>query len=180
MRIISGKYRGRRINPPAGFKARPTTDYARESLFNILTNRIDFEAVEVLDLFSGTGSISYEFASRGAIAVHSVERDLRNFSFIRKMVGEMNLSNVRPVHIDVKAFLKACSFRYDLIFADPPYDLPWLEELPDIVMNAAVLKNEGIFILEHSKNISFNGNEFFYEHRGYGSVNFSFFRTSSI
>jgi 16S rRNA (guanine966-N2)-methyltransferase len=177
VRIISGKYRGRRINPPAGFNARPTTDYARESLFNILNNRIDFEAVEVLDLFSGTGSISYEFASRGALTVHLVEKDARSIAFIRRMADEMKLLNVKPLHVDVKAYLRACRYKYDIIFADPPYDLPWLSELPDLTINASILKGDGIFILEHPKSYNFAGHKYFFEHRDYGSVNFSFFRT---
>lgn len=176
MRIISGKYRGRKIYPPAGFKARPTTDYSRESLFNILTNRIDFEAVEVLDLFSGTGSISYEFASRGAMTVHLVERDARNISFIREMIREMDLKNVRALHIDVKAYLKTCRYAYDIVFADPPYDLPWLESLPDLVLGAGILKKNGFLILEHPGSITFAGHGNFSEHRNYGSVNFTFFR----
>jgi len=177
VRIISGKYRGRRINPPAGFSARPTTDYARESLFNILNNRIDFEAVEVLDLFSGTGSISYEFASRGAQTVHLVEKDARTISFIRRMVDDMKLTNVRPLHVDVKAFIRACHYKYDIVFADPPYELSWLPELPDLIMESSVLKDDGIFILEHPKSYHFAGSRYFFEHRDYGSVNFSFFRS---
>ena len=176
MRIISGKYKGRKINPPAGFSARPTTDYARESLFNILNNRIDFESVEVLDLFSGTGSISYEFASRGALSVHLVEKDGRNISFIRRMVEEMKLINIKPLHIDVKAYLKACHHKYDIVFADPPYELQWLSELPDLVTGASVLKNDGFFVLEHPRSYHFAGHKYFFEHRDYGSVNFSFFR----
>jgi 16S rRNA (guanine(966)-N(2))-methyltransferase RsmD len=175
LRIISGKYRGKRINPPAGFKARPTTDYARESLFNILTNRIDFESVEVLDLFSGTGSISFEFASRGAQNVHLVEKDYKSIAFIRKIKEEMGMSNVKPVHIDVKAYLRACSYKYDIVFADPPYELPWLQEIPDLVMGAGILKPGGFFVLEHPKHVEFTAHKSFYEHRNYGSVNFSFF-----
>ena len=175
MRIISGKYRGRRINPPQGFKARPTTDYARESLFNILANRIDFEDTEVLDLFSGTGSISYEFASRGAITVHLVEKDIRNISFIRKTINEMKIENVKALHVDVKAYLKTCRYRYDIVFADPPYDLPWLNEIPDLLLQTGILKETGVFILEHPKGTSFTSHRNFTEHRDYGSVNFSFF-----
>lgn len=175
MRIISGRYRGKQINPPAGFKARPTTDFARESLFNILTNRIDFESVAVLDLFSGTGSISYEFASRGVKEVHLVEQDSKNIRFIRKMISEMKLENVKALHIDVKAFLKTCTYKYDLIFADPPYDLPWLKDIPDLVIGADILNGAGFFILEHPKDYSFNTYPEFFEHRNYGSVNFSFF-----
>jgi 16S rRNA (guanine966-N2)-methyltransferase len=180
LRIVSGKYRGRRINPPSSFTARPTTDYARESLFNILTNRIDFEAVNVLDLFSGTGSISYEFASRGAMAVHLVEKDSKHISFIRKMVNEMGIDNIKPIHIDVKAYLKACKFKYDIVFADPPYDLSWFETIPDLVTSSGVMKDDGFFILEHPKRITFNSHKNFFEHRNYGSVNFSFFKALGI
>jgi 16S rRNA (guanine966-N2)-methyltransferase len=176
LRIISGKYKGRRVNPPSNFKARPTTDYARESLFNILNNRIDFESVNVLDLFSGTGSMSYEFASRGAEAVHLVEKDHHHIAFIRKMITEMNIENIKPIHIDVKAFLKTCTFKYDIVFADPPYNLDWLETLPDLVISSGVVNEEGFFILEHPKHLSFISHKNFFEHRNYGSVNFSFFR----
>jgi 16S rRNA (guanine966-N2)-methyltransferase len=180
LRIISGRYKGRRIDPPAGFTARPTTDYARESLFNILNNRIDFEAVNVLDLFAGTGSISYEFASRGTPEIHLVEKDPRHISFIRKMVEQMKLENIKPIHIDVKAFLKTCRFKYDIIFADPPYDLRWLGDIPDLVAEAEIMKDDGFFILEHPKNFSFNNHRSFFEHRNYGSVNFSFFKPGEI
>lgn len=176
MRIIGGRYGGRKISPPQGFRARPTTDYARESLFNILNNRIDFEAVEVLDLFSGTGSISYEFASRGAISVHLVEKDFRNISFIRSMKENLGFENIKAVHIDVKAFLKTCTAKYDIVFADPPYDLPWLGELPDKVTGAGVLKDEGFLILEHPGTFTFRQHSSYFEHRNYGHVNFSFFR----
>ena len=176
MRIISGRNKGRRINPPSGFSARPTTDYARESLFNILANRIDFEAVYVLDLFSGTGSISYEFASRGAHTVHLVEKDSKHLAFIRRMVHEMKFENIKPIHIDVKAYLNTCRFKYDIVFADPPYDLSWIDELPDLVISAGVISEDGFFILEHPKGSSFTTHKLFFEHRNYGSVNFSFFR----
>jgi 16S rRNA (guanine966-N2)-methyltransferase len=177
LRIISGKYKGRKINPPSNFTARPTTDYARESLFNILNNRIDFETVIVLDLFAGTGSISYEFASRGAQVVHLVEKEQRHISFIRKTVVEMKFENIKPIHIDVKAYLKTCRFKYDIVFADPPYKLTWLESLPDMVTSSGVIKEDGFFILEHPKEISFNSHKLFFEHRNYGNVNFSFFKS---
>ena len=176
MRIISGQHRGKQLKPPAGFRARPTTDYARESLFNILANRIDFESVTVLDLFSGTGSISYEFASRGATEIHLVEQDAQNIKFIRRMLSEMKMNNVRALHIDARAFLKTCSSKFDIIFADPPYNLPWLKEIPSLVMKAGILKDNGFFILEHPREISFKADPCFFEHRSYGSVNFSFFR----
>jgi len=176
LRIIGGKYRGRRINPPPGFKARPTTDFARESLFNILNNRVDFEDIIVLDLFSGTGSISYEFASRGTREVHLVEIDVKHVSGIRRIIRDMGMENIRCVHIDVRAYLKTCSAKYDIIFADPPYDLPWLKEIPSLVLGSEILKVDGFFVLEHPRNMSFTGEKGFFEHRNYGSVNFSFFR----
>ena len=178
MRIIGGKYKGRRIVPPGNLKARPTTDYARESLFNILNNRIDFEGLTVLDLFSGTGSISYEFASRGAGEVHLVERDVKHIAGIRRIIKDMEMTNIKPIHIDVRAYLKACKFKYDLVFADPPYELKWLKLLPDLISEANVIKEEGFIIIEHPKNMSFEGHKLFFEHRNYGGVNFSFFRGS--
>jgi 16S rRNA (guanine(966)-N(2))-methyltransferase RsmD len=176
LRIIGGKYRGRRIEPPSGFKARPTTDFAREALFNILENRVDFENTDVLDLFSGTGSISYEFASRGAGSIHLVEKDQKHISGINRIIRDLGFTNIRPVHIDVKTYLRTCRQRYDIVFADPPYDLPWLKELPDLVTGSGVMKDDGFFILEHPRSMTFSDHPLFFEHRNYGSVNFSFFK----
>jgi len=176
LRIIGGKYRGRRIDPPGNFKARPTTDFAREGLFNILNNRVDFETISVLDLFSGTGSISYEFSSRGAPEVHLVEKNFRHISGIKHIIRDMGFENIKVIHIDVNAYLKTCSNKYDIVFADPPFDLSWLKELPDLVTNAEVIKEDGFFILEHPKGLNFNCHKLFYEHRNYGGVNFSFFQ----
>lgn len=176
MRIIGGKYKGRVIDPIAGLKARPTTDFAKESLFNILNNRIDFETASVLDLFSGTGSISFEFASRGAETIHSVERDARNVTGIRKGTEKLGIENIRVIHIDVKAYLRTCNYKYDIVFADPPYDLDWLKDLPDLIIESAIMKTEGFFILEHPKRLNFSSHPGFFEHRNYGNVNFSFFR----
>jgi 16S rRNA (guanine(966)-N(2))-methyltransferase RsmD len=176
LRIIGGRFKGRRINPPSDFKARPTTDFAREGLFNILYNRVDFESINVLDLFSGTGSMSYEFASRGASSVHLVEKDIRHILGIKKIIRELDLENVKPIHIDVKAYLKTCSVKYDIVFADPPYELSWLNELPDIITQANIIKEDGFFILEHPRDLSFGSHKLFFEHRNYGGVNFSFFK----
>lgn len=176
MRIIGGKYKGRRITPPSNFKARPTTDFAREGLFNILNNRVDFEFISVLDLFSGTGSISYEFASRGTPEIHLIEKDPRHIAGIRTIIKEYDFQNIRPIHIDVKAYLKTCTVKYDIVFADPPYELSWLNEIPDLVMQSGVVKEDGFFILEHPRALSFTAHPYFYEHRSYGGVNFSFFR----
>lgn len=179
MRIIGGILKGRIIKPISGLKARPTTDFAKESLFNILSNRIDFNSVRVLDLFAGSGSISYEFASRGVKTVHSVERDLRHIASIRKAINELGLSTIKPIHIDVKAYLRTCVIKYDIVFADPPYDLLWLESIPEMVLSSGVLKEDGFFILEHPRSMDFRDHEMFFEHRSYGSVNFSFFKSSS-
>ena len=176
MRITGGKYGGRRINPPAGIRARPTTDFARVGLFNILNNRVVFEDITVLDLFSGTGSISFEFASRGALAVHLIEQDLKHIAGIRKIIKEIGFENIKTVHIDVRSYLKICSFKYDIVFADPPYDLRWLRDIPDRVFDSEIIKQDGFFILEHPKNMNFGSHKLFYEHRKYGGVNFSFFR----
>lgn len=176
MRIIGGRYRGRRITPPAGLRARPTTDFAREGLFNILSNRVDFEDIMVLDLFSGTGCISYEFASRGAREIHLVEKDIKHIAGIRKIIRDLELSNIKAIHIDVKAYLRTCTAKYDIVFADPPYDLSWLKEIPDLVTRSGIIRDDGFFILEHPRNMSFGNHSLFYEHRNYGGVNFSFFR----
>ena len=145
MRIIGGKYRGRRIDPPSNFKARPTTDFAREGLFNILNNRIDFETSSVLDLFSGTGSISYEFASRGAAQVHLIEKDPKHIAGIKRIINDIGFENIRTIHIDVRAYLKTCSIKYDIVFADPPYDLKWLKELPDLGNRIGSNKGRRVF-----------------------------------
>jgi len=176
LRITGGKYGSRIINPPAGLKARPTTDFARVGLFNILNNRIIYEELNVLDLFSGTGSISFEFASREVASVHLIEKDSRNISGIRRMIRELGFENIKAIHIDVKSYLKICKMKYDIVFADPPYDLPWLENLPDLVIDSGIIKKDGFFILEHPRKIKFSSHRLFFEHRNYGSVNFSFFR----
>jgi len=180
LRIIGGTHRGRRIEPPSNFRARPTTDFAREGLFNILSNRIDFESSYILDLFSGTGSISYEFASRGAVQVHLIDKDPKHIAGIKRIIKDIGFENIRPIHIDVKAYLKTCSIKYDVVFADPPFDLSWLKELPDLVTKSGVIKEDGFFILEHPRGLSFSNHKLFFEHRNYGGVNFSFFRPLNI
>jgi 16S rRNA (guanine966-N2)-methyltransferase len=176
LRIISGKYRGKIIHPPKNFKARPTTDLAKESLFNIIANQYDIGSISVLDLFSGTGSISYEFASRDCPVVHLVENDFKNFAFIAKKIKELGFDQIRANRANVRSYIITCQTKYDLIFADPPYDLSWLMELPDLVVNPALLKPGGLFILEHPQSVNFSGHPSLEEHRKYGGVNFSFFR----
>ena len=178
MRIIGGTHRGRRIVPPAGFRARPTTDFAREALFNILANRINFDEARVLDLFSGTGSISYEFASRGVPLIHLVEIDQRHIAGIKRIISEIGFTSIKAIHIDVRSFLKTCNEKYSVVFADPPYDLPWLKEIPSLVLKSNIIEEDGFFVMEHPRNMQFNDEPGFFEHSSYGGVNFSFFRNS--
>ncbi len=175
MRIVSGKYKGRRIQPPSNITARPTTDFAKEALFNVLANRVDFDALTVLDLFAGTGSISLEFASRGCVQVTAVEMSKIQATFIRKIAKDLQIDTIHLLQADVFRFIRSCATRFDLVFADPPYQLPNLEALPDMIFENGLLKEEGVFILEHPSNISFDSHAHFKEHRNYGNVHFSFF-----
>jgi N6-adenine-specific methylase len=176
MRVISGIYKHRRFDIPKTFKARPTTDFAKENLFNVLCNYIDFDNMSALDLFSGTGSISLELLSRGCSHVVSIEKDSTHYSFIRKVMKEIQTENCVPLRGEVFRFLKICHETYDIIFADPPYVLKGIPQLPDIIFERQLLKPNGIFILEHGKDHRFDAHPHFFEHREYGSVNFSFFK----
>jgi 16S rRNA (guanine(966)-N(2))-methyltransferase RsmD len=175
VRIISGTYKGKTLHPGKEFKARPTTDFAKEGLFNILANRFNFEDVEVLDLFSGTGSISFEFASRGSLLCEAVELNYNHYKFIHNTAKELSLNQIKVYKLDVFRFIKNSSKKYDIIFADPPYDMEGVDQIPMLILDKLLLKPEGVFILEHSKKISFENNKNLIEHRNYGSVNFSFF-----
>ena len=179
MRIISGKYKSRKIQLPTNFKARPTTDMARESLFNILNNRIDWESTNALDLFSGTGCIAIEFVSRGCPHVVSVESDARNHAFIQKVKEQLDAKELLTIKANAFSFIKSCKQTFDLIFADPPYDLKDLDAIPSKIFEQELLNEEGLFILEHSKKNTFTEHPFFVEERKYGSVHFSFFEKSS-
>lgn len=161
---------------PRSFKARPTTDFAKENLFNVLANRIDLaDNVSALDLFAGTGSISLELLSRGCQEVVSVEKDRDHFAFICKIRRELNAEGWKPVHADVFRFLKSGHGLFDFVFADPPYELSALDTLPDLVLGSGMLKEGGLFVLEHGKKNVFDAHPHFSGHRAYGSVNFSFF-----
>ncbi len=179
MRIIGGKFKGRLIEPPSGFKARPTTDFARESLMNILNNRYDFSALSLLDLFGGTGAISYEFASRGTEVIDIIETDRRSCEFIRNTLKQFDMKSARMHRMDVRDWLKICHKQYDIIFADPPYDLRWLTDIPDMVLGSDAVNDQTLFILEHPKSLVFNTHKAFQEHRSYGNVNFTFFTHGS-
>ena len=175
MRIISGKFRGRQIHPPANLPVRPTTDSAKESLFNILNNTIGFENLDVLDLFAGTGSISFEFFSRGCNSVTAVDIEHKCIHFIKQTAELMKADNLDAIRMNCFQFLKLPGRSYDLIFADPPYDLDGIDSLPDLICGGHMLKEDGLFILEHSKDYSFVESPNFSQHRKYGGVNFTFF-----
>ncbi|KAA6336527.1 Ribosomal RNA small subunit methyltransferase D [termite gut metagenome] len=177
MRVISGMYKGRRFEMPRTFKARPTTDFAKENLFNVLFNYIDFnDGLSALDLFAGTGSISIELVSRGCERVISVEKDKAHHAFICKVMDEVKTDKCLPIRGDVFRFINSTREAFNFIFADPPYDLPLLDTIPELIFKNGLLKEEGLFVLEHGKNMDFSAQTHFVEKRIYGSVNFSFFR----
>ena len=199
MRIITGKYKGRHFDIPRSFKARPTTDFAKENIFNVLVQYVDFEGATALDLFSGTGSITLVLLSRGCQQVVSVELDRDHHRFITDCLKKLGSPSVLPLRADVFRFLKSCRQQFDFIFADPPYALKELPTLPDLILGTAeansstkdrsvashsslftlhssLLKPDGIFVLEHGKDYDFSQHPHFLEHRSYGSVNFSLFR----
>lgn len=180
MRIISGKFRGKVIRPPNNFRARPTTDFAKEALFNILINSFDFTELKVLDLFSGTGSIGLEFASRETGFVEMVEKNHIHYDFINSTIQKMRISNARVIKTDVFTYIDHVKQSFDIIFADPPYDLEKAESLPDMILPSELLNPDGWFIFEHSKNLDYSNNPNCFDQRAYGSVHFSFFKKSLI
>ncbi len=175
MRIIAGTLRGRRLNPPQNLPVRPTTDMARESLFNILNNYVDYEECAVMDLFAGTGAVSMEFVSRGAREVTSIDINVQCTDFIKQSAAQFGVKNLHVVRADVFDLLKRANRKFDIVFADPPYALEGLPTLPDIVFDREVLTDDGIFILEHPGEFSFEEHPHFWQHRSYGKVNFTFF-----
>lgn len=176
MRVITGKYKGRHFDVPRNFKARPTTDFAKENLFNVLRAYVDFEETRVLDLFCGTGSITLEFLSRGCPRVVSVEKDRAHFSFISQTLRALKDPAAQPLCGDALKYVARSNEGFDLVFADPPYALPELPELPQRILGGEVLRPGGLLVLEHGKTLDFSDHPCFLEHRAYGSVNFSFFR----
>jgi len=174
MRIISGTLKGRRIQAPANLPVRPTTDFAKESLFNVLNNRVDFDELNVLDLFAGIGGISYEFASRGA-NVLAIEQNPKCADFIKQTAEHLRIENVHVMRTDVFAYIAKTRQTFDLIFADPPYDLPTIDLLPSLIFEYNLLNPNGLFILEHSEKHDYSSVPKFSELRKYGKVHFSFF-----
>ena len=176
MRIITGKYKGRRFDIPRTFKARPTTDFAKENLFNVLTGYVDFDGAMALDLFSGTGSITLELLSRGCRQVVSVEADRDHHAFIKQCLARLGDNNCVAIRGDVFRFVRSCRQQFDFVFADPPYALEQLSTIPDLIFRGDLLKPDGIFVLEHGNQNDFSSHPCFVERRIYGSVNFSLFR----
>jgi len=176
MRIISGELGGRRFHPPTHMPyTRPTTDIAKEGLFNILQNNLDFEAIKTLDLFGGTGNISYELASRGVTDLTVVEKDQTMFEFIKKTAKEFNIENLKLIRSDVFKFIQTCSSRFDFIFAGPPYALTNIDDLPRLIIEKKLLENKGWFVLEHTPRNDYKQFPFFRSERNYGTTVFSIF-----
>ena len=179
MRIITGRYKGRHFDIPRSFKARPTTDFAKENIFNVLIQYVDFDGATALDLFSGTGSITLELLSRGCQQVVSIELDRDHHRFICDCLKKLEVKGgnaVLPLRGDVFRFVKSCKQQFDFIFADPPYALKELPTLPDLIFERQLLNDDGILVLEHGKDHDFSQHPHFVEHRQYGSVNFSLFK----
>jgi 16S rRNA (guanine(966)-N(2))-methyltransferase RsmD len=179
MRIISGEFKGRKFYPPADkWPTRPTTDFAKEGLFNILQNRLEFDEIKVLDLFGGTGSHTYEFISRGCKEVTYVDQHGPCIAFVKKMAAELKVeSSILIIKDDVKKFVSSCRQSYDYIFAGPPYPLIWLDEIPDLIFTNELLNPSGTFVLEHNPSHNFTKHPNFVESRNYGTTIFSFFET---
>jgi 16S rRNA (guanine(966)-N(2))-methyltransferase RsmD len=176
MRIITGKYGGRKINPPSKMPhTRPTTDVAKEGLFNIIENNISIEGLKTLDIFGGTGSISYELASRGAADLTIVEKDANMYEFIKNKIAELKIENCKVVKSDVFRFLENCSEKFDFIFAGPPYALKNIDELPVIICKKNLLSDGGWFILEHTPANNYGNELMFKTARNYGTTVFSIF-----
>lgn len=176
MRIIRGKYGRRRFSVPTNITARPTTDFARENIFNVIENLVDLEDLKCLDLFAGTGAVSFELLSRGAASVTSVEKSATQARFIEKVKQELNDRNLHLLRTDALRYIRDSSTSFDFVFADPPYDLDGFGDIPQMVLESRLLHPGCIFIIEHSKKYDFSSLPHFIDHRAYGSVNFSIFK----
>lgn len=177
MRIIGGTLGGRRFQPPTRIPARPTTDLAREGLFNILQNTIDIEGIRALDLFAGTGGVAYELASRGAAHVCLVEQDRTTLAFLKKTVREFGIEDqTEIISGDVFRFLAQCTGQFEFVFADPPYALKNIDDLPELILNSSLLLPGGLFVLEHSPRNNYERHPAFTRMKKYGDTTFSFFQ----
>jgi 16S rRNA (guanine966-N2)-methyltransferase len=176
VRIISGSLKGRSIIAPGNLPVRPTTDFAKESLFNILNNHFDYEGLNVLDLFCGAGNISYEFASRGAGLINAVDINYKCYSFVKETAASLGLEQIKAIKYDCFKFLRACTSFFDIIFADPPYELEGIQNIPFFVFEKKLLNPNGWLIVEHSEKTDLSSHPCFSELRSYGKVNFSIFK----
>lgn len=176
MRIIRGKYGRRRFDVPTNITARPTTDFARENIFNVIENLIDLEGIDALDLFAGTGAITFELLSRGARTVTAVEKAPVQNSFIGRTAKTLNVNNLRQVKGDVFRYISTSPAQFDFVFADPPYNMENFADIPSLILDSKLLKPGAIFIIEHNKNHDFSHLPGFLQRRVYGSVNFSIFQ----
>jgi len=176
MRIIGGEHGGRKFNPPSNMPyTRPTTDIAKEGLFNVLQHKLDFETLKTLDLFGGTGSISYELASRGVPDLTIVEKDAAMFDFIKKTSAALRLENFKVIKMDVFKYIQQCTERFDFIFAGPPYALTNIDDLPKLIFEKQLLKKDGRFVLEHTPRNDYKATPYFVAERNYGTTVFSTF-----
>lgn len=180
MRITGGSLKGRRPAIVKGFAGRPTTEFGRESLFNLLRTRVDIDGLDVLDLFAGTGMVSMEFASRGAASVLSIDGDARAMRHLKQTFDVLGLENCQAVRADVGAYLTRVPQAFDLVFADPPYDWPDLLKLPQMIVDASMLQPGDWFIVEHGERTDLSMNPGFQESRKYGQVHFSLFRQPDV
>ncbi len=176
MRIISGLRKGKKIVAPSNLPVRPTTDFAKEALFSIIQNHFDIEEISVLDLYAGTGNISYEFASRGALDIVSIDSNQACVNFIAKTALQLEFYQIKALKTDALHFLRTSRIQRDIIFADPPFDDDITKKIPEIVFEEQLLNAYGWLIVEHSSRISFGDNELLFDMRKYGSVCFSFFK----
>lgn len=180
MRIVGGEFSGRRFSPPTSTPARPTTDVAKEGLFNTLQNMLDFEDINCCDLFGGTGSISYELASRGAGELTLIERDMGNINFIKKTVKELGIADkFQIIKGDVFKFMKQNTQQFDFIFAGPPYALENIDDIPMLVFEHNMLAPEGVFVLEHTPRNDYQGHPNFVRMKNYGTTVFSYFKPTT-
>lgn len=176
MRIIGGSLKGLRLNPPKNLPVRPTTDLAKEALFNILQNQIEFDNIKVLDLFCGTGNITYEFASRGADQVIAIDRSIHCINYVKDTARQHGLAQIKTYKADIFKYLQLETERYDLVFADPPYDLNQIPEIPKIIFDKNLLLPDGLLIVEHQSMQNLSNHPAFVEQRKYGHSSFSFFK----
>lgn len=175
MRIISGKYRGKTLHPPKNLPTRPTTDFAKTGLFNLLANRVSFEGLTVLDLCSGTGNITFEFASRGAKHITAVDQHAACLKFISETCKELKFDGIKTWKVDLFKFIEKTPEKFDLIFVDPPYEVPWIEQISEKIFERNLLNAGGLLVVEHGSKTDLSAQKHFTEMRNYGNVNFSIF-----